>query len=43
MIQESIKLIDRTEEKTGWNQQTVKNSKLLQLNIASQGVGDKKH
>jgi hypothetical protein len=44
MIQESIKLIDRTEEKgTRWNQQTVKNSKLLQLNIASQGVGDKKH
>lgn len=43
-IQESIKLIDRTEEKgTRWNQQTVKNSKMLQMNIASQGVGDKKH
>ncbi|QOV68588.1 hypothetical protein [Citrobacter sp. BDA59-3] len=43
-VQESIKLVDHTGDKgTGWNQQTVKNSKLLKMNSVSPGIGDKKH
>ena len=43
-VQESIKLVDHTTDKgTGWNQQTVKNSKLLKMNSVSPGIGDKKH